>query len=74
MVSVCKHSIINPTDAWRNSNVIITSKRRRLRRFDVIMTLVLRRVSAGRLDRNIVGEPSLFHILTMLADMGRETG
>ena len=33
-----------PTDTWRNNNVIITSKRHR---FDVIMTLLLRRVSTG---------------------------
>ena len=33
-----------PTDTWRNNNVIITSKRRR---FDVIMTLLWRRVPAG---------------------------
>ena len=32
------------TDRWRNNNVIITSKRRR---FDVKMTLLLRRVPAA---------------------------
>ena len=35
-----------PTDKWRNNNVSIASKRRR----DVIMTLLLRRVSAGIVD------------------------
>ena len=34
-----------PADTWRNDNVIITSKRRR---FDVMMTLLLRRMSAGQ--------------------------
>ena len=33
-----------PEGTWRNNNVIMTPKRRR---FDVIMTLLLRRVSAG---------------------------
>ena len=39
----------HPTGTLRNNNVIMTSKRRR---FDVIVTLLLRRVSAGvhRLD------------------------
>ena len=35
------------TQGWRNDNVFITSKRRRRRRFDVVKTLLLRRVPAG---------------------------
>ena len=35
----------DPTGTRRNNNVIMTSKRRRDSRFDVIMTLLLRRVS-----------------------------
>ena len=35
----------NPADTQRNDDVIITSKRRR---FDVIMTLLLRHVPAGQ--------------------------
>ena len=35
----------SPAGTWRINNVIMTSKRRR---FDVIMTLLLRRVPAGR--------------------------
>ena len=35
----------NPADMRRNDSVIITSKRRR---FDVIMTLLLRHVSVGK--------------------------
>ena len=39
--------LTNPTDTWRNNNIIITSNSRR--RFGVIMTLFLRCVSAGKL-------------------------
>ena len=34
------------TGTWRNDNVIVTSKTTSRRRFDVIMALILRRVSA----------------------------
>ena len=42
--NVIKLSKMRPTDTWRNNNVILTSKRCR---FDVIMTLLLSRVSTG---------------------------
>ena len=52
-----------PTDTWRNNDVIMTSKRR----FDVIMALLLRRLSAGvesqciiHVTRSPVG-PTLHH-------------
>ena len=38
----------NPSGTWRNNNAIITSKRPSRRRFDVIMTLILRHVSVGQ--------------------------
>ena len=37
---------VHPADTWRNNNVTIASK---WRRFDVIITLFLRRVSTGHL-------------------------
>ena len=39
------------TDTWRNDTVIIASKTTPRRRFDVIMTLLLRLVSAGYVPR-----------------------
>ena len=39
-----------PTDTWRNDNVIITSKRCR---FDIIMTLSLRRMATGYVSRGL---------------------
>ena len=46
MVMMAWHG--NPADTWRNNNVIMTSKRRR---FDEIMTLSMRGVSAGNAFR-----------------------
>ena len=43
-VAVIMAACVLPTDARRNNNVIFTSKRRR---FDITMTLFLRRVSPG---------------------------
>ena len=38
----------NPPDTWRNDDVFSTSKRRRRRRLDVMKTLLLRCVPAGK--------------------------
>ena len=45
--------LTSPADTWRNNNVIMASKRRR---FDVKITLLLRRAPAGtKLDSSIHG-------------------
>ena len=61
--------MIITANTCRNKNVIITSKRRR---FDVMMTLLLRRVSAGmafRLDLSVRWKPKIFMMPTLLSLM-----